>query len=85
MADVKSKISSIFPIFDTRRVFKVADYESEIRLLKFQITDPIWWISNRKFHQFFRFFILKGVFGVANYESEIRFLKFKMADLKWRR
>ena len=44
-------------------VFGVAHYESKIRFSKFKITDPIWRMPNRKFHQFFWYFVLGGFSG----------------------
>ena len=67
-------IASLSDLLDTHYavVYRVADYESEIRFSKFKMADPIWRT------QFKNCLVLSeihysGVLGVADYESGIRF------------
>ena len=61
------------------RVFGVADHESELKIQKFKMADPIW---QTKMQSYFIGWNL--VFGVADYEFELKVQKFKMADPIWR-
>lgn len=55
----------------------VVNYESEVRCIKFNMADPIWWTKNHESGQKFTL----GVFDVADCEFKIICLKFKMAPV----
>ena len=62
--------------------FGVGDYESELRIQKCKMTDPIWRTKMQKLFDWdnIRY---SEVFGVADYESELKILKSKIADATW--
>ena len=57
--------------FGTLRVFEVADYESELKIPKIKIADPICWIKCKKL-MIGTNFGTRGFFGIADYKSEIK-------------
>jgi hypothetical protein len=65
------------------KLFGVADYELDIRFVKFKIADPKWrtYCEKKSYCPEIMYYKL---FGVAAYKSDIKFIKFKMADPKWR-
>jgi hypothetical protein len=65
------------------KIFRVADYEFDIRFIKFKMADPKWWTYCEKKLSYCSESIYYKLFGVADYEFDIRFIKFKMAELKW--
>jgi len=64
-------------IIDYIKVFGVADSDSDVRIIKFKLTDSIWPLFCAKFAFFHLIYMEKGyteVFKVANYDSIIRFM-----------
>ena len=59
-------------------IFWVADYESDLRFLKFNMAD-----KNLKNYSIMLKICIQ-LHRVADYESDFRFLRFKMAELRWR-
>jgi len=61
-------------------VFVVANYETEIRIIKRNVAD-LKWIEIGNATNFYTIWYVE-IFEVASYESEVRIIKFKMTDSK---
>ena len=60
-------------------MFWVADYESELKIQKFERADPTWRTKMQKLLDWDEI-LYSRVFGVTDYESEIEIQKFAMVD-----
>ena len=60
-------------------LFEVADYESKLKIKKFEIADLIWQ-SKIQNELDWDDILYAGVFGVANYGSMLKIQKFIRAD-----
>jgi hypothetical protein len=66
------------------KLFGVADYELDIRFVRFKIADPKMAAYCEKKKSYCPKNMYYKLFGAAAYKSDINFIKFKMADPKWR-
>ena len=64
-------------------LFGVADYESKLKIKKFEIADLIWQTKMQNLLDWDDI-LYAGVFGVADYRSMLKISKFIRTDLIWR-
>ena len=64
-------------------LFRVADYESKLRIKKFEISDLIWQTKMQNLIDCDDI-LYAGVFEVADYRSVLKLRKFIKADPIWR-
>ena len=79
MANGNAKSYLIRMILGTRGFLGIADYESELRIQKFRMTDPIWQAKLQKLLDWDDIWYPR-VFGVAHYISELKIQKFEEPD-----